>query len=176
MDAAISANRYVTEVWEWPVKAPLKVFKSARFLLGVVGVILALPFLALLLLISDLAINISTRSLRKNKSQIINKLSELEDREKMAEHRSWERLVARIASQLEELADAKSLWVFKGFVTRYEKAHLEMAQIEREIREIVYPDLNRQPTSEDTARLQKAFGHFDDWNDPSLDVYEEYVS
>lgn len=176
MNVAISVDQYTIKKWEWPGNVALWIFKTAKFFLGIVGVVLAVPFLILLIGIGIVVFKLGAKSLKNQREAILTQAKSLDEREQLELHLEWQRIERGLNSQLERWKENSYPRVLSGFRRSHQRLHAEVSQIELELRSLVYPNWDQKPSEKDLVRLKATFEGVEDWDDPALDIYDSYYS
>lgn len=166
-------DRALFDLYKGVLRCNDGVFNFFKGILGFIGLVIAIPILFLLSLTGWIFMLSLNYRMERDLTEYHTLINSWDDRKKMEEHLSLERLLLKLNGLMSRANNQKFII---NPVTKQAFIFVEnLSQMEKTLKKVAYPDLNRPSSQEETEYLLSVFENFDcqDWKHESAFSYED---
>ena len=177
MNLTINHDGINQNQWVTTFDAVNTIFKVAKFVLGLGGIIIAIPILlpGIGLLYFKLV-----RTNKKNKKltqKIYNEIPNMTDKELIEYHLIYEQACRNLSKLVSRKFNHSNFYLYKPVMWQLHKCVKNLKSAKKVLKKAAYPEIQRQPSKDQIERLMKTYSDLQDWDNDDYDIYEkEYLN
>ena len=153
-----------------------QILKTAKFLLGLFGIILATPLL--LPGVGALYFTLLRANIKINRliQGIYDSIPNMEDKDLIECHLMFERAYKELSISFKSKFQHSNFYLYKPVRWQLRKFIVAFKSAEQVLRKAAYPNLTQMPPKKQIERLLKTYSEVQDWDNDDYDIYEkEYL-
>lgn len=149
------------------------IIRIPKYFLGIVGLILAIPIIAIISSFSFIIVFLKRRALKSIIIVMFDEIGNATDKELIDSHLNFERLAFSFRDLINRSKNTKDFFLYKPIYNQVYQMFVLLNEAESTLKKAAYPELNNTISDEQKEELTKKFQSFQDWDDDELDIYDE---